>query len=79
MQEDFKYYISMLTQYPQLVKLGVLTAFALLGRWLFFTGPASNCAWLLDIRWRSCLLGIVYGEIFCKAPIVDLYGTQMRQ
>ena len=38
MQEDFKYYISMLTQYPQLVKLGVLTAFALLGRWLFFTG-----------------------------------------
>ena len=38
MQEDFKCYISMLTQYPQLVKLGVLTAFALLGRWLFFTG-----------------------------------------
>ena len=38
MQEDIKYYISMLTQYPQLVKLGLLTAFALLGRWLFFTG-----------------------------------------
>ena len=38
MQEDIKYYISMLTQYPQLVKLGVLTASALLGRWLFFTG-----------------------------------------
>jgi uncharacterized membrane protein len=38
MQEDIKYYISTHTQYPQLVKLGVLTAFALLGRWLFFTG-----------------------------------------
>ncbi len=38
MLEDIKYYISMLTQYPQLVKLGVLTAFALLGRWLFFNG-----------------------------------------
>ncbi len=38
MQEDIKYYISTLTQYPQLVKFGVLTAFALLGRWLFFTG-----------------------------------------
>ena len=28
----------MLKQYPQLVKLGSLIAFALLGRWLFFTG-----------------------------------------
>ena len=42
MQEDFKYYISMLTQYPQIVKLGVLTAVALLGRWLLFTGSQQT-------------------------------------
>ncbi len=81
MQEDINYYISTLTQYPQLVKLGVLKAFALLAGSLVVLHwkPASNCAWLLDLRWRSCLLGIVCGEIFCKAPIVDLYCTQMRQ
>ena len=62
MQEDIKYYNSTLTQYPQLVKFGVLTAFALLGRWVFFTG--SQLAIVLD-----CLIYVgvaVYLE-FCVA------------
>ena len=42
----------MLKQYPQLVKLGSLIAFALLGRWLFFTG--SQQAMLL-----GCLIYVV--------------------
>ncbi len=37
MQEDIKPLINMLKQYPQQVRLGALIAFALLGRWLFFT------------------------------------------
>ena len=28
----------MLENYPQLTKLGIVTAFALVGRWLFFAG-----------------------------------------
>ena len=30
--------VKMLENYPQLTKLGVVTAFALAGRWLFFAG-----------------------------------------
>ena len=30
--------VKMLENYPQLTKLGVVTALALAGRWLFFTG-----------------------------------------
>jgi hypothetical protein len=69
MQEDFKYYISMLTQYPQLVKLGVLTAFALLGRWLFFTG--SQQAIVL-----GCLIYV--GVAAYLALCVVRYCTELR-
>ena len=50
----------MLKQYPQLVKLGSLIAFALLGRWLFFTG--SQQAMLL-----GCLIyvGVAVYLAFC--------------
>ena len=50
----------MLTQYPQLVKLGVLTAFALLGRWLFFTGSQKE-------MFLSFLIyvGVVFYLAFC--------------
>ena len=62
MQEDIKHYISKLTQYSQLVKFGVVTAFALLGRWLFFTG--SQLAIVL-----GCLIyvGVAVYLAFCVA------------
>ena len=67
--------INMLKQYTQLVKLGSLTGFVLLGRRLFSLEASKRCSWLLDLRRRSCLLDILSGEIFPQAPIMDLYGT----
>ena len=60
MQEDIKILHNMLQQYSQLVKLGSLVAFALLGRWLFFTG--SQQAMLL-----GCLIyfGVAVYLAFC--------------
>lgn len=62
MEEDIKYYISTLTQYPQRVMFDVLTAFALLGRWVFFTG--SQLAIVL-----GCLIyvGVAVYLAFCVA------------
>ena len=80
MQEDINYYISYAYAVSTARKARCINSFCAAGSLVVLHWkPASNCAWLLDLRWRSCLLGILCGEIFCKAPIVDFYGTQMRQ
>ena len=43
MREDIKSLHLICSSFPQLVKLNLLVAFAMLGRWLFFTGSTRAC------------------------------------
>ena len=63
--------VKMLENYPQLTKLGVVTAFAWRPLAVFRWQPASCAAWLHLCR-CGYLLGMVRSAVFLKATLIKL-------